>query len=72
MQKIFGGADPATSRRTQAGHRMKGRGRGRTPRSTRGRVPPGRTKPTQGWGFRRRKPPQTGLKRLVSSVTGRH
>jgi hypothetical protein len=72
MQKILGAADPATGRRTQADPRMKGAGRGRTTRATRGKVPPGRTTPTVGRGLRKRQaPPQSGLQRLISSVTGR-
>jgi hypothetical protein len=72
MQKILGAGDPATKRATQGDPRMKGAGRGRTTRSTRGKVPPGRSTPHVGWGLRRRKPqPKSGLSRLVSSVTGR-
>src|SRR5947209_9960252 len=41
MQKILGKGDPATGRRTQGDPRMKGAGRGRTTRATRGKVPPG-------------------------------
>jgi hypothetical protein len=41
MQKILGAGDPATGRRTQGDPRMKGAGRGRTTRATRGKVPPG-------------------------------
>ena len=67
MQKILGRADPATGRRTQADPRMKGAGRGRTTRATRGKVPPGRS----SWGRRGKQHPQSGLQRLVSSVTGR-
>jgi hypothetical protein len=73
MQKILGAADPATGRRTQADPRMRGAGRGTTTRSKRGKVPPGRSTPHVGWGMRsKRKPPQSGLQRLISSVTGRH
>jgi hypothetical protein len=70
MQKIFGAADPATGRRTQADPRMKGAGRGAQPRSMRGKVPPGRSRPSVGFGRRSRKPPpQSGFQRLISSVT---
>jgi hypothetical protein len=72
MQKILGGADPATGRRTSADPRMKGAGRGRTTRATRGKVPPGRSTPSVGWGMRsKRQAPKSGLQRLISSVTGR-
>jgi|1185.fasta_scaffold1455932_1 hypothetical protein len=71
MQKMLGKADPATGRRTQADPRMKGAGRGRTTRATRGKVPPGRTRPAVGWGLRRKPKPKSRLQRLVSSVTGK-
>jgi hypothetical protein len=73
MQRLLGAGDPATKRKTQGDPRMKGVGRTRTTRATRGKVPPGRSRPGVGWsGLRRRKPqPQSGLKRLVSSVTGK-
>ena len=72
MQKILGAADPATKRATQGDPRMKGAGRGRTTRATRGKVPPGRSTPQVGWGLRARKQqPKSGLSRLLSSVTGR-
>jgi len=72
MQKIFGSGDPATGRRTQSDPRMKGAGKGRTMRTTRGKVPPGRSRPTVGWGKRKQEPPKSGLQKLVGSVTGRH
>jgi hypothetical protein len=72
MQKILGAGDPATSRRTQGDPRLKGAGRGRTTRATRGKVPPGRTRPSVGRGFRgKRQAPQSGLKKLMGKITGR-
>jgi hypothetical protein len=79
MQKILGAGDPATSRRTQSDPRMKGAGRGRTTRATRGKTPPGslrfgmnKSKPTgRGRGRGRGKSSSGGLSRLLGSLTGR-
>jgi hypothetical protein len=82
MQKLLGSGDPATGRRTQGDPRMKGAGRGRTTRATRGRTPPGSKRfgmnksKTTGRGSRttgRGSGAQTsrGLGRLLGSLTGR-
>jgi hypothetical protein len=72
MQKILGAADPATSRRTQGDPRMKGAGRGTTTRATRGKVPPGRSRPAVGFGMRNsRQQPKTGMAKIMGALTGR-
>ncbi len=73
MQKLLGAADPATSRRTQGDPRMRGAGRGRTTRATRGKVPPGTTR----FGVQKRRtagrgaPAGGGLGKLMGALTGR-
>jgi hypothetical protein len=79
MQKILGSADPATGRRTQGDPRMKGAGRGRTTRATRGKTPPGsmrfgmnKSKTTGRRGRNTRNTQSSGgLGRLLGSLTGR-
>jgi hypothetical protein len=72
MQKILGTADPATSRRTQGDPRMKGAGRGPTARATRGKLPPGRKRPSVGSGLRgSRQQPKSGMAKIMGALTGR-
>jgi hypothetical protein len=70
MRRIMGTADPATGKTGRSTDpRMKGAGRGRTTRATRGKVPPGRKSWSKG-----KAPVKTssgGLGKLFSSLTGR-
>jgi hypothetical protein len=72
MSKLLGAADPVTGRGRSGDPRMKGAGRGRTARSTRGKVPPGGR-----FGMANRRggkaaPPPSGMGRLLGALTGRH
>ena len=81
FQKLLGAADPVTGRGKSADPRLKGSGRGRTPRALRGKIPPGNarfgvsqgrmnargTKPRRG----RPAPSAGGLGGLIGSLTGR-
>jgi hypothetical protein len=78
--KLLGAADPATGRGRRSGDpRMRGAGRGRTPRAMRGKVPPGGRFGTTRRGAARantgRGRPSTaasgGLGKLLGSLTGR-
>jgi hypothetical protein len=78
MGKLLGAADPATGRtKTSGDPRMKGAGRGRTTRASRGKVPPGTgrfgmsMKRSTGKG-RGRSAPSGGMGRLLGALGGRH
>lgn len=77
--KLFGAADPATGRKkTSSDARMKGAGRGRTTRATRGKQPPGsgrfglHTKGTTGKGRGRSTASTGGMGKLRGAFGGRH
>jgi len=72
MSKLLGAGDPATGKRTSgADPRMKGMGRGPTTRATRGKVPPGKTRPSVGRGVPAPSTSSGGLGKLLGSLTGR-
>jgi hypothetical protein len=78
LGKLLGTADPATGRkRTSGDPRMKGFGRGRTTRATRGRVPPGgrfglNRRRSTGKGRGRSSAPTGGMGKLLGALGGRH
>lgn len=82
FKKLLGAADPVTGRGMSADPRLKGSGRGRTPRPVRGKVPPGNSRfgiekgraNARGGkaGRGRAAPAPGGLGRLLGSLTGRH
>jgi hypothetical protein len=80
FKRILGTADPATGRtgRAATDPRMRGSGRGTTPKPSRGKVPPGsgrfgvdKSRAKAGRG-RQATPAPRGLGRLLGSLTGRH
>jgi hypothetical protein len=75
MSKILGALDPATGRGRSGDPRMKGAGRGRTTRGTRGKVPPGSNRfgmYARRGGGRGRASSGRGKGGLLGALRGRH
>jgi len=58
FQKLLGAADPVTGRGKSADPRLKGSGRGPTPRAVRGKTPPGNAR----FGVLKRRTTTSGTK----------
>jgi hypothetical protein len=83
FQKLLGAADPVTGRGKSTDSRLKGSGRGPTPRAVRGKTPPGNARfgvmkrhtdarGTKAGRGRQAAPAPGGIGRLFGSLAGRH